>query len=177
MENTTIIQKLQAKKNKKGFTLVELVIVIAILAILAAIAIPVIVSTINSANTSTFQSDTATCGMLLKAAINEQKGKVGTDYTVDPATKIIADGTKDIPISAVASTNGFSADLKKTVGDAEYVMYWDGTDLKSIDSKTNPDTTGGKGYISKDTKIDKDGEVTGTVTTYDAVENFTESTT
>ena len=67
----TVLQKLQAKKNKKGFTLVELVIVIAILAILASIAIPVVISTINSANVSTFTSDTATMEMLLKAAINE----------------------------------------------------------------------------------------------------------
>ena len=80
MENTTIIQKLQAKKNKKGFTLVELVIVIAILAILAAIAIPVIVSTINSANISTFESDTATMNMLIKAAVNEAQAGVDTSY-------------------------------------------------------------------------------------------------
>ena len=66
MENPTIIEKLQAKKSKKGFTLVELVIVIAILAILAAIAIPVIISTINSANLSTYQSETATANMLIK---------------------------------------------------------------------------------------------------------------
>ncbi len=48
----TLQQKLLAKKSKKGFTLVELVVVIAILAILAAIAIPMVVNIIQSASTS-----------------------------------------------------------------------------------------------------------------------------
>ena len=72
----TMQQKIQAKKSKKGFTLVELVIVIAILAILAAIAIPVITTTINSAKISTMESDTATLNMLLKEAVNTSKASM-----------------------------------------------------------------------------------------------------
>lgn len=55
----TLQQKILAKQSKKGFTLVELVVVIAILAILAAIAIPSVIGIINSATTSSGQSDAA----------------------------------------------------------------------------------------------------------------------
>ena len=74
----TMMQKVQAKKSKKGFTLVELVIVIAILAILAAIAIPVITTTINSSKMSVMESDCATVNMLVKEAINNQQAGIAT---------------------------------------------------------------------------------------------------
>ena len=45
------------KRNKKGFTLIELVVVIAILGILAAILIPVIGGFIDRANDATDQAN------------------------------------------------------------------------------------------------------------------------
>ena len=75
----TMMQKVQAKKSKKGFTLVELVIVIAILAILAAIAIPVI-------TTTTYGSANHTAAEATIADICESNnlGQSGT-YTVSGA--------------------------------------------------------------------------------------------
>ena len=72
----TMMQKVQAKRSKKGFTLVELVIVIAILAILAAVAIPVITTTIKSAKLSTMESNAASLNMMVKEAINCSKAKI-----------------------------------------------------------------------------------------------------
>jgi prepilin-type N-terminal cleavage/methylation domain-containing protein len=45
------------RKNKKGFTLIELIIVIAILAILAAIAIPMFTGITESANNAVNQAN------------------------------------------------------------------------------------------------------------------------
>jgi prepilin-type N-terminal cleavage/methylation domain-containing protein len=53
------------KKNKKGFTLIELVVVIAILGILAAILVPVISGFIETANQS---SDNANARLVYQAA-------------------------------------------------------------------------------------------------------------
>jgi prepilin-type N-terminal cleavage/methylation domain-containing protein len=50
MEGKTMIR---SRKNKKGFTLIELVVVIAILGILAAILVPVISGFIETANQAT----------------------------------------------------------------------------------------------------------------------------
>lgn len=97
----TMMQKVQAKRSKKGFTLVELVIVIAILAILAAIAIPVITTTIKSAKLSTMESDCATVNMLVKEAINTSKAGIkatkweGQDYTSATIANVLKENDID----------------------------------------------------------------------------------
>ncbi len=57
------------RKNKKGFTLVELVVVIAILGILAAIAIPTVVSIITTANESAEETDASALDEACKAYV------------------------------------------------------------------------------------------------------------
>ena len=126
----TMMQKIQAKKSKKGFTLVELVIVIAILAILAAIAIPVITTTINSSKVSVMESDTATMNMLIKEAINTSKASITTTtYNGQPASSAkVSDlclennlgqsGT--YTVSGAAGSNFFD----RTIGGSTYKMVY-----------------------------------------------------
>lgn len=164
MENTTIIQKLQAKKNKKGFTLVELVIVIAILAILAAIAIPVIVSTINSANTSTFESDKATMEMLVKAAINENKAGVHTKYKSATAGANDIDVTSgNLTIADIAAENGFNGNLKKDIGGTVYVMEWKNNSLVVTPANEATTAISAGTTISNATGATTDGLLTSTL--------------
>lgn len=156
-----VLQKLQAKKNKKGFTLVELVIVIAILAILASIAIPVVISTINSANVSTFTSDTATMEMLLKAAINEQIADVQTTYT-DGTSEVTTGGDESVSIAQIAHTNGFRIEnLTKEIDGVRYGMVWDGA-AGTLTATRGTSSTAPPGSLLDTTTIDPDGNVTGT---------------
>lgn len=159
---STAMQKLQAKKSKKGFTLVELVIVIAILAILASIAIPVVISTINSANVSTFTSDTATMEMLLKAAINEQIADVQTTYTNADDNEVTTGGDASVTIAQIAHTNGFRIEnLTKEIDGVMYGMVWDEA-AGTLTATRGTSSTAPPGSLLDTTTIDPDGNVTGT---------------
>ncbi len=70
------------KRNKKGFTLIELVVVIAILGILAAILIPVIGGFIDRANDATDQANARSLFNATAMAL-----------AVDP--DVLADGTHE----------------------------------------------------------------------------------
>ncbi len=144
----TMMQKLQAKRSKKGFTLVELVIVIAILAILAAIAIPTIISTIDSANRSSLESNGATIEMQVKAAINEAEANTGTVYN---GKTIGADTVRVLDILVTNSTPIDQKDLAK----GKYAL--------NIDSKGNVTVVEATTTINlKGSSIAADGSFTAT---------------
>ena len=73
------------KKNKKGFTLVELIVVLVILAILMAILIPTMSGYIKRANKTADQSACKTCYTAYSAAltdwISENAGKTSVTQT------------------------------------------------------------------------------------------------
>ncbi|MBQ3969982.1 MAG: prepilin-type N-terminal cleavage/methylation domain-containing protein [Clostridia bacterium] len=146
----TMMQKIQAKKSKKGFTLVELVIVIAILAILAAIAIPVITTTINSSKLSTMKSDMATTDMLLKEAINTSKASI---YTTTYKGLNFKDNADTITVQVVLEENNVtppSGDwgkyFQRNIGSKTYKMCYytgnDGVKFAVVDTSTNKTTDG-----------------------------------
>ena len=73
------------KKNKKGFTLVELVIVVAVMAVLVAVAIPTITSITSTAEESVLKSNAQTIESILKLAeakaeVDEVGGAANADY-------------------------------------------------------------------------------------------------
>lgn len=138
----TMMQKLQAKRSKKGFTLVELVIVIAVLAILAAIAIPVISTTINSAKMSTLKSEAATVDMLCKEWVNIYKVSLkGITYNgKSPESAKLSDVLKqsDLDMSIVST---------RVIGGVSCMIQWNQTDetifIGGVDSPVE-----GKEYIT-----------------------------
>ena len=65
------------KRNKKGFTLIELVVVIAILAVLAVIAIPIVSGVISDAHESAAEANART----LELAVKSTMAKEGVEST------------------------------------------------------------------------------------------------
>ncbi|MCY1714424.1 type II secretion system protein [Caproiciproducens galactitolivorans] len=111
------------KRNKKGFTLVELVIVLAILAILTAIAIPTVSNITESANVSVDKSNAQSVEMALKAAYSEAKTGV---WELSTGKKL-----EDISVKEAMIHEGFKDGLPTLkVKDAKY-CYKDGKIIAS----------------------------------------------
>lgn len=97
MENTAV------KRNKKGFTLVELVIVIAVLAVLAAIAVPTVTNVINSANVNTDKSNAQTIELALKSAYAEAAS--GTWSGTNPDTLTVDSALQHEGLNSIKDMN------------------------------------------------------------------------
>lgn len=124
----TMIEQINRKRSKKGFTLVELVIVIAILAILAAIAIPVINTVIISAKMSVLESDCVTLQMLMDEAIMTYRyGNRSVTYNGKP----VGEATyKDVILEAGLDYNDFDTfDKPRKIGKMKYYIYWMGGEI------------------------------------------------
>ncbi len=143
-----MIQKL--KKNKKGFTLVELLVVLVILAILAAAIIPSMMGFIDKAKE---ESHAAECRNVLLGAevvLNEMYGKgIATD-TGDIA---IAEVKKisDVPGTISAVTYG-----KATANEANSTDHYIVTGAKYVTADYNAGYTYAKNATSGNFEWSKD---------------------
>lgn len=111
---------MKTKSNKHGFTLVELVVVIAILAILAAIAIPMVVNIINSAMSSSGETQARTLSEecantytgVKSGVINNTMSKNSDGSSVEFA----ADMGAGVVVRNSAARNTTLADVKRYSG-------------------------------------------------------------
>jgi prepilin-type N-terminal cleavage/methylation domain-containing protein len=138
------------KRNKKGFTLVELVIVIAVLAVLAAIAVPTVTNVINSANVNTDTSNAQTIELALKSAYAEASAGTWTDSsgTVDPST---------LKVGAALSHEGLNYDTltgnikQKTGTGTSYQFAYDGAGhiscVAAVGGTTGKTALGSDSYV------------------------------
>ena len=130
---------LKLRKNKKGFTLVELIVVIAIMAVLAGVVAGVTVSQLNKQTDKTGQSQANTIAQFLSQCI-----LTGETEGVDKIT------TETTDANNVTTTAFISADDLQTVLDKQYSS-----------SSIEVNQTGGRGKIAV-TFVPNNESVTGT---------------
>ena len=123
-----------SKKNKKGFTLVEVIIVLAIIAIIAAIAIPnltkVRTESKEKADMQTLQSVERTVNMLITNEDIQYSSAGGsfviTDTGIGTITGITTDGTNAVTATALADYfEGLEGPQKE--GEESFTIKIDGT--------------------------------------------------
>jgi prepilin-type N-terminal cleavage/methylation domain-containing protein len=119
-----------SRKNRKGFTLIELIVVIAILAILAAIAIPSFIGVTENANNTVVLANARTLVSLINANNTLADTNAGSGFTkiesitdastlktqLDswwPSSLTVEDAGEAIKLITI--TNG-SASIKETTG-------------------------------------------------------------
>ena len=85
------------KKNKKGFTLVEVIVVLVILAILAALLIPAMTGWIKKANEKTIAAEARNVQLALQTVVSENFNDLDTITADDGVTlnqKALEEGQK-----------------------------------------------------------------------------------
>lgn len=86
------------RKNKKGFTLVEVIVVLVILAILAAILVPSLTGYIDKANQRAIVAETRACVMAAQTIASEKYATTTKTWAEDDTTaaKTLAEVTGTI---------------------------------------------------------------------------------
>ena len=88
MINTLLKRRMEnTKKNKKGFTLVELIVVLVIIAILAAVLVPTVSGYIKRANKTADQTAAKTAYTAYSSALTDWIGENTTANVIDDAAK------------------------------------------------------------------------------------------
>lgn len=77
--------KKNLRKNKKGFTLVEIIVVLLIIGIMLAITIPSILGYVGKAKDAQYLAD-ARSGYLAAQTLTAYGNAAGKDVTIDPTT-------------------------------------------------------------------------------------------
>jgi type IV pilus assembly protein PilA len=101
----------KVRKNKKGFTLIELIVVIAILGILALILIPSVTGIIGTANDNTDKANAKTAYMAAQI-LTTQIAAGNSTFTDDAAFITSVEASANIPTDSatlgIVTSNGTS---------------------------------------------------------------------
>lgn len=141
-----LLNRKNALKNKKGFTLIEIIVVLVILAILAAATIPTMLGFVEDAKGKTLIAEARSCYLAGQTiATEEAVGKSNTDGKIrnglnaasaatptdEIAKRLQAMLAPDITLGAAATDIVATAVYTVSGGEITKVVY-----TKKIDSKT-----------------------------------------
>lgn len=107
----TLRERLNKKKNDKGFTLVELIVVLVILAILAAILVPALLGYIDKAKEKQYVLNAKSVLTAAQACLSEAYGTDSAPESVDAAE---IQKIADVPCTGFEISVKPSSDTAKT---------------------------------------------------------------
>lgn len=107
---------MKKKKNRKGFSLVELIVVLVIMAILAAALVPTLIGYIKQTRQSNAKNEASAC---VSAAQT-----IASSAFADPSGKYSCVGTSNVVITFTSATPD---DDSKLIAEVEYLAEVDGT--------------------------------------------------
>ena len=117
-----MLSKLSAKKDEKGFTLIELMIVIAIIGILAAIAIPQFNSYRKRAYNGSAMSD-------LKNAATAEEAYFVDHQIYGDQDNIALNTGENVTLTASGNADGYTIVSHHSAGDKTYTLTGPGGNI------------------------------------------------
>lgn len=102
----------KARKNDKGFSLVELIVVVLIIAIIAVALAPQVVKYVKTARDNVELNNEATIKSAVQAAVAEYEGQIGVDDLKACAFYVDSDKSKIKSMTARVNTAPLSKDAK-----------------------------------------------------------------
>lgn len=150
----------KARKNNKGFSLVELIVVVLIIAIIAVALAPQVMKYVGKARTGTEANNIATIKSAVQAAVADyqadgglidEKATKDTTYTLTPGSK----GTDGVLNKGTVATN--DADNSSAIKEPQVLK----TCIENTTGKDIPEVLNQTDYKNSWTvTVDKNGAVT-----------------
>lgn len=113
----------EMKKNKKGFTLIEIIVVVVILAVLMAIAVPAVMKYINEADDAKYMAQARGAFIIAEAESAKEwmsaKGTKPTEWTSSDTTKVLAELQTDPAVKKVTATINANGNVTQVVVEFE----------------------------------------------------------
>lgn len=133
------IKKLrELKKNKKGFTLIEIIVVVVILAVLMAVAVPSVMKYMNEADDAKYMSQTRGAYITMQTDLSKALTKDSDGKLVASEIKAVLEKCEITGKPAVIALGVTPGDnITKTTMPTEYYVKFDNTHIGKLTENSN----------------------------------------